>query len=157
MKILLVFAWLITSVAGTVTQNQSVTEHLTLQSPDNCEGNSARLDVVRNKSREVGENKVTIAIARLGIGERSRELNRRRLYTIRAYLTSMGLPSQRLITAEGESAQGYGRVEVYVGGELVEILSVERHKDLPVGICDNDMEDRRRYQLPRGGNARRFR
>jgi hypothetical protein len=121
--------------------------------PDNCEGNSARLDVVRNKSREAVGNKVTIAIARLGSGEQSRELNRRRLYTIRAYLTAMGLSPQRLITAEGERVDGYGRIEVYIGGELVEVLSVERCKDLPVGICDNGLEDRRRYQLPRRGNV----
>jgi hypothetical protein len=123
--------------------------------PDFCEGNSLRLDVVRNKSVEAGAGKITIAIARLGSGERSRELNRRRLYTVRAYLLAMGLPSPRLITAEGERTQrGYGRVEVYVSGELVDILAAERGKDLLVGMCDDDVEDRKRYQLPRRHNAR---
>jgi len=157
MRLLLVLALCIASLSSTVAQNQSASDPLTLHPPDNCEGNAASLDVVRNKSGEAGENKVTIAIARLGIGEQSRELNRRRLYTVRAYLTAMGVPSQRLITAEGERVQGYGRVEVYIGGELVEVLPVERCKALPVGICDNDLEDRRRYQLPRRGSARQCR
>lgn len=128
-------------------------QHRSTQVPDNCEGNSARLDVVRNKSQEANKSKYTIVIARLGRGEQSQEINRRRLYTIQKYLTAMGLPSQRLITAEGERVQGYGRVELYVGGELVELLAIERNKDLPVGICDNDSEDRIRYQLPRRSNA----
>ena len=153
MRLLLILALCVASAAGTVAQNQSASDPLTLQPPDNCEGNSARLDVVRNKSRAAGENKVSIAVARLGSSEQSRELNRRRLYTIRSYLTAMGLSSQRLITAEGERVQGYGRVELYIGGELVEVLAVERCQDLRVGICDNDLEDRRRYQLPRRGKG----
>ena len=67
------------------------------------------------------------------------------------YLTAMGLPSQRLITAEGERVQGYGRIEVYIDGELAEVLSVQRFKDLPVGMCENEFEDRRNYELPRRG------
>jgi hypothetical protein len=153
MRLLLVLVLYLASVGGTAAQNQSATDPLTLQPPDNCEGNAARLDVVRNKSTVAGENKVTIAIAKLGIGEQSRELNRRRLYSVRTYLTAMGLPSQRLITAEGERVQGHGRIEVYIGGELVEVLSVKRCKDLPVGMCENDLEDKRRYQLPRVGRG----
>lgn len=149
MKLPLVFALCLASLGGTAAQNQSVSNPLALQPPDNCEGNSARLDVVRNKSKAAGEDKVTIAVARLGTGEQSRELIRRRLYTIRTYLIAMELPSQRLVTAEGERAQGYGRIEIYIGGELVEVLAVARGKDLPVGICDNDLEDSHRYQLPR--------
>jgi hypothetical protein len=153
MRLLLILALCVASATGTVAQNQSTSDPLTGQPPDNCEGNSARLDVVLNKSRGAGENKVAIVIARLGTREQSRELNRRRLYTVRSYLTAMGLSSQKLITAEGERVQGYGRIEVYIDGELVEVLSVERCKDLPVGICDNDLEDKRRYQLPRRGNG----
>ena len=153
MRVLLILVLWTASAVGIATQNQSATESLALRPPDNCEGNSLRLDVVRNKSLAAGEKKVTIAIARLGNGEQSRELNRRRLYTIRAYLTAMELPPQRLITAEGERVLGYGRIELYVGGELVEILSVEQRKDLWVGICDDDVTDKRRYQLPRRGVA----
>lgn len=148
LKVLLVLSLCMASVGGAAAQNQ-----LAARLPDNCEGNAYRLDVVRNKSRGSGENKMTIAIARLGTGEKSRELNRRRLYTVRAYLTAMGLSSQNLVTAEGERVQGYGRIEVYIGGELVELLRVKRCKDLHVGICDNDLDDKRRYQLPRKRNA----
>jgi hypothetical protein len=153
MKLLLVLVLCLASVPGTKAQNQSSSNPLPLQHPDNCEGNSARLDVVRNKSQAAGQSKVTIVVARLGTGEQSRELNRRRLYTIGSYLIAMGLPPQRLVTTEGESVRGFGRIEIYVGGELVEVLSVKQCKDLPVGICDNDLEDRRRYQLPRRAKA----
>jgi hypothetical protein len=114
-----------------------------------------RLDVVRDEASAAGPNKVTIAIARLGGGEKSKELNRRRLYTVRAYLTAMGLPPERLITAEAEPARPgrYGGVELYVGGELVDVLLAKLRGDLPVGICDNDVEDRQRYQLPRRRNT----
>lgn len=151
MRLLLILALGLASAGGIAAQNLSASHPLP---PDNCEGNSARLDVVRNKSGAAVENKITIAIARLGSGEQSHELNRRRLYTIRTYLTAMGLPSQKLITAEGDRVKAYGRIEVYIGGELVDVLSVKRCKDLPVGICDNNLEDRRRYQLPRGGQCR---
>ncbi len=157
MKLLLIVALCVASAGGTAAQNQLATAPLTPQPPGNCESNAARLDVARNKSREAGADKVTIVIARLGTGEQLRELNRRRLYTVRSYLTAMGLSSQRLITAEGDRIQGYGRLEVYIGGKLVEVLAVERSQDLPVGICDNDLEDRRRYQLPRRGNVSQHR
>jgi hypothetical protein len=155
LRILLLLALLVGLAAGTAAQDQSATDRSALQVPDTCEGNSLRLDAVRNKSVEAGADKVTIAIARLGSGERSQELSRRRLYTVRAYLMAMGLPSQRLITAEGARAErGYGRIEIYVGGELVDVLAAERGKDLPVGICDDDVEDRKRYQRPRRRNTR---
>lgn len=152
LKILLFVMLWMPLTAGTVTQSQS-NESLTLQPPDNCEGNSRRLDFIRNESQTMGEGKVTIAIARLGKGEQSQEINRRRLYTIRAYLTAMELPSRRLVTAEGERVSGNGRVEVYVGGKLVDVLAAERGKDLMVGMCDDDLEDKKRYQLPRRLNV----
>jgi Ni/Co efflux regulator RcnB len=148
---LLVMLW-VAVVAGAVAPSQS-NKSLTFQMPDNCEGNSRRLDFIRNKSQAMDEGQVTIAIARLGKGERSPEINRRRLYTIRAYLTAMELPSRKLVTAEGERVAEYGRLEVYIGGELVDVLAVERGQDLRVGMCDDDREDRKRYQLPRRRNT----
>lgn len=151
MNFLLILALCLTLGTRTSAQNRPSSSPIP---PDNCEGNSARLDSVRNKSIAAGENKTTIAIARLGSGEQSRDLNRRRLYTVRAYLSAMGLPSEKLITAEGERVESYGRIEVYIDGKLVEALSVERCKDLPVGTCENDSEDRTRYQLPLSGKVR---
>ncbi|HEX8560047.1 MAG TPA: hypothetical protein VF668_18265 [Pyrinomonadaceae bacterium] len=123
--------------------------------PDNCEGNSARLDALRNRAAARGAGEVVIAIARLGAGERSRELNRRRLFTVRQYLVAAGLEPRRVLVAEAEAAQGGGRVEVYVGGELAEVLAARRNEDLPAGTCESEAEDRRRYQLPRAGGPRR--
>ena len=153
MRLWLIVALLITLIGRASAQSPSMPDPSTLQPPDNCEGNAARLEAVLEKSKEAGENRVTIAIARLGRGEQSRELNRRRLFSVRAYLTAMGLSSQKLITAEGGRTEGYGRIEVYIGGDLAEVFTVGRCKDLLVGICDNELEDRRRYQLPRRSNV----
>ena len=144
-KVFLIITLCITSAHGAAAQSQT---RLFDQRPYNCEGNSLRLDLLRNKSISTDQKKI-IAIARLGTGESSRELNRRRLYTVRAYLTAMGLFPQSLVTAEGDRVRGFGRIDVYVGGDLVEVLPVDRCKDLPVGICDNSLEDRRLYQLPK--------
>jgi hypothetical protein len=143
MKLLLTLAACVALIVTAPAQSPPAADRAAAPAPDNCEGNAARLDAVRNKSREAGEQKVTILIAKLGGGEQSRELNRRRLHAVRSYLTAMGLPPQRLITAEGEPVDGNGRVEVYVG----------RCKDLPVGTCESDPEDARRFQLPKTGNA----
>jgi Ni/Co efflux regulator RcnB len=150
-NLLIVMLWMALA-SGVIAQSQS-NESLTLQTPDNCEGNSRRLDFIRNKSQAMGKANVIIAIARLGKGELSQELNRRRLYAIRAYLTAMELPAQQLVTAQGEKVSGYGRIEVYIGGKLVDVFAIESCKDLLVGMCENGLEDNRKYQLPRKGKV----
>lgn len=156
LKILFAAVLYLTLASGAFAQKQA-DESWRLQTPDNCEGNSRRLDSIRNKAQAGGERQVIIAIARLGKGERTPELNRRRLHTVRSYLTAMRLPTQKLVTAEGERVSGYGRVEIYVGGELADVLAAAPCEDLLVGMCENDMEDRQRYQLPRKGKSGRCR
>jgi hypothetical protein len=85
-----------------------------------------------------GQGGVVIAIARLGDGETARRLNGRRLYNLRVHFTDYGFASERLIAAEGERAKGFGRVELYVGGKLFDVLLVHRNKDLCVDCCDWD-------------------
>ena len=103
-----------------------------------CEEHSAFLDVISQKAL-VGEGKdgVVIAIARLGSGESSKELSRRRLENVRVYLLNR-LPEGKLIIATGERVNELGRVEMYLGGKLVETLLANRNKDLCVACCDID-------------------
>ncbi len=118
-------------------------------SPDNCEGNSLRLDAVRNKWKEsqlLSEKGVIILIARLGKKESDNQLNQRRLYTALKYLN---VANGSVITAQGEKTDELGIIEVYINGVLVEVLTVKNCEDLRIGICDNDLEDNKRYQLPK--------
>ncbi len=117
----------------------------------NCEINSATLDNVRSGAEE--QNVTVIAIARLGKGEISRELNRRRLYTIRAYLSRRGVRSEKLILTEGDRVGGYGRVDFYVEGKLFAALVADTYKDLPVGDCTENPYANP-YYLPRKGKSR---
>ncbi len=99
-----------------------------------CESNIARLD---NIDHQAGKEGLLIAIARLGDGEHSRTLNRRRLHNIRLYLREIRQRATKtIILAEGEEVHGRGRVEVYVGGKLVDVLGVGRGEDLYAGSCD---------------------
>src|SRR2546423_9088201 len=119
-RVLVNVALLITA-AWTVAAQQSSTVNPAIERPGNCNSNSAQLDRVRNEVWSgIEKGEVVIAIARLGKGEISRELNRRRLFSVQAYLTKRtALPEKNIVVAEGERAEGYGRVELYVGGKLL--------------------------------------
>lgn len=101
---------------------------------NDCEGNVSALS---NTHHLAGADTTIIAIARLGTGEQSRDLNRRRLHNIRVYLTELAWHRDPLtvVTAEGERVKGYGRVELYVRGILFVSLAVRRNEDLMVGSC----------------------
>ncbi len=103
-----------------------------------CESNIARLDRIHS---EAGNDGLVIAIARLGDGEQSRRLNHRRLHNIRLYLERVrGRAPKTLITAESDRARGRGRIEVYIGGKLVDLLGLARGEDLYAGSCDATSE-----------------
>lgn len=124
--------WLI--VAHSVIAQEAGVPERNVEIANNCESNIARLDRIHSRA---GHNGLVIVIARLGNGERSRGLNRRRLYNIRTYLNeNRGRALRTIITAEGERANDRGRLEIYVAGELVDVLGVERGEDLAVGGCD---------------------
>lgn len=108
--------------------------------PRDCEINLIRMEGVNKLATADGNrDSVIIAIARLGDGEYAQELNRRRLQNVLTVLTeNLGLRKDRVVMASGERLRGYGRVEVYVGGQLVDALLVKRHKDLCVDCCDID-------------------
>lgn len=115
--------------------------------PTDCESNRFRLDAYAKSFRATtNSNGVIIAIARLGSGEHSRELNRSRLYIVRATLIGdLKLREQDVVTAEGERVNGYGRVEIYLGGKLVDTLLVNHGKALCADCC---YPEGRRYSYP---------
>ena len=121
-------------------------------SPGNCEMNAVIFDNMRSVISEgLGRDSLVIAVARLGNGETSRGLNRRRLYNLRVRWGVFGLPANRLIVAEGERVDGYGRVELYVSGRLYDTFVVRRNGDLCLACCGDDEE----YYPFRGMRQRR--
>ncbi len=79
------------------------------------------------------ENTYLIVIARLGDGERSRQLNLRRLNEVQRYMRRHS--SVRLTTAEGERVQGYGRLEFYVSGKLLYTMPIRRNASFNLHGC----------------------
>jgi hypothetical protein len=108
--------------------------------PTNCENHIAILEAAHH---DAGKEGLIIVIARQGTGENRRDINRRRLYNARAYLTDylkLRAP-ETIITAEGEPVNGYGRIELYVGGRLYYALALRRNADLVVGSCEPEALD----------------
>lgn len=81
-----------------------------------------------------------MVIARLGDGETRPNLSWRRLHNVRVYWIEYLYEEHRrkpetIVLAEGERVKGFGHLEFYVGGKLVEVLKVARNADLSVGSC----------------------
>ena len=83
---------------------------------------------------------VLIVNARLGDGENSRELTRRRLYNVRKFFSegSSKLASEKVVVAEGERVKGYGRLEYYLGGELYEQILFFKNGYICHSCCGPD-------------------
>jgi hypothetical protein len=91
-------------------------------------------------NQEAAPDQLIIVIARLGDGDIRRNLNWRRLHNVRAYWTKFLEGEYRrkpetVILAEGERVSGYGQLEFYIGGKLIEVLSIHRNRDLITGVC----------------------
>ncbi len=96
--------------------------------PLNCEMTLLLMEDVRDLIRaQGGENNVLILIARLGSGEKSRSLNRRRLLNVREGLQGTLGTVEPIIITEGDRVNGFGRVEVYSGGKFVGALLARRN------------------------------
>ena len=116
-------------------------------SPTNCENHIAILDVA---DQDAGQGGLIIVIAHLGDGEHNRELSKHRLHSARSYLTeyrAVRSPAT-IITAEGERVDGYGRIELYIGGKLHSSFAIRRNADLSVGSCEPpELDDARQREL----------
>ncbi len=135
--------WILTGFAPLAAQDKSSSsrdDYVFAGEPTNCEINIIRMETVTKMAiNELRQGSVIIAIARLGTGELSPGLNRRRLHNLRAYLTSyQSLSPAKVVSAEGLHVSGYGRVEIYVGGKLAEVLLIKRGGDLCLQCCESD-------------------
>lgn len=117
--------------------------------PTSCEQNRFKFEsyvTLFRSLKQNGDRGVLIAIARLGDGERTTELNRTRLYVVRATLIEdLGLREDEVVTAEAGRVRGYGGVDVYIGGKLVDTLLVNRGKGLCGDCC---YPEGRKYSYP---------
>ncbi len=110
------------------------------EKPENSETNYSYLQhLLTSIQKEPNPNGVIILIARLGKDETRRELNRRRLYNVSfLYKVTFGIPAEKIVVAQGEKVDGYGRVEIYWNGEMIGALPVFKNKDIYVDCCGFD-------------------
>lgn len=107
----------------------------------NCERNLLYQDNVINEALEKTKGGgVLIVIARLGDGENSRELIRRRIFNVHEFFKERGsrLAPEKVIVAEGDRVKGYGRLEYYLGGELYEQLLFPQNGYICHSCCGPD-------------------
>ena len=106
-----------------------------------CESNSHGLDKVLTEF-ESPDEQITL-VAQLGAGERSRDLNRVRLATIRDYfIICAGVSAIKLILREGARTDLEGRVNVYRAGKLSKILLAGTRMNLCLKPCAALLEKR---------------
>ena len=99
-----------------------------------CESNSLALDKVLTEFESPNEE-ITLE-ANLGRGERSSDLNRVRLATIRDYfINCAGVASEKIIIREGDRSHFEGRVNVYRAGKLSRILLASTDMNLCLKPC----------------------
>ena len=137
MKRLWLLAWLTLLFAGHVNgQGKAFKPYVVPANHSACETNAAAFDNLANMLLSSEER--LFIVARLGTGESSVELNRRRLYNVRTYFKE-GWPnvdSKRFVFAQGDRVEGEGRIEFYIGSHLFQISLVRRGKDICVDCCD---------------------
>jgi len=95
------------------------------QWPMECEGAAERLDFAVVNTRKL-EGAYLILIARLGSGEFSRSLNQARLSIVEEYVLRRG-SDLKYVLAQGSRVKGLGRLEVYVGGQLADIMPLRKN------------------------------
>ena len=100
--------------------------------PNYCWMDIMQLEVIKQHSPA---DKTIIVIARLGGKDSKLNLNKRRLHNVREYLTVGKHTEQSIILAEGEPIKGYGQVEFYLDGRLIEVIKVRTNGDFAVPNC----------------------
>src|SRR5882724_11434814 len=93
----------------------------------NCDTTKANFDLIAHTA---GDEETIIVIGRLGRGESSRELVRRRLRNLQEFIYfTRGISKERVVTAEGNRVNGLGQVDVYLNGKLFIVFRMKRGKD----------------------------
>jgi hypothetical protein len=93
------------------------------QRPMECEGAATRLDFAVIETEKL-QDAYLIIVARLGKGERP-YLSDIRLSAVREYILRSG-PDLKYVMAKGSKVKGLGRIELYVGGRLTQVMPI-RH------------------------------
>jgi hypothetical protein len=110
-----------------VAAQQSKTLEPIVVNGSNNEATKAQLDLL---AQTAGDDRLIIAIARLGSREVSPKLSRGRARTIRHYLENVrAIPKRRIITADGESVNGLGRIEIYLCDRLFMVFTLKHNED----------------------------
>jgi hypothetical protein len=112
--------------------------------PTNCETNAGNMEqIVELMKEEPNPKSNIILVARLSKQERNRDLNRRRLFNVgERYRYTLKVPTEKIVSVEGERVVGFGRVEIYWNGEMVGALVIKRNHDICI---DSDADDPRYY------------
>ncbi|MCA1625345.1 MAG: hypothetical protein LC778_16410 [Acidobacteria bacterium] len=105
--------------------------------PQYCWRNGLTLE---NITQSTPANETIIVIARLGDRDSKPNLSKRRLQNVRTYWTQyLGEQIRRdrktVILAEGEPTSGFGQIEFYVRGKLVELVKVSPNSDFNAADC----------------------
>jgi len=108
-----------------VQKGQGQTPKSLDQWPMECEGAATRLDFAVVNTRKL-EGAYLILIARLGTGEFSSSLNQARLSGVEEYVRRTG-SDLKYVLAQGSRIKGLGRIEIYVGGQLAEIMPLRKN------------------------------
>lgn len=136
---LLYLAFLLFLLANHITMRaQEKSETIIVKGDDNaCELNSLYLDNLRMRFMSQDNQRVFV-IARLGSKETSTRLNRLRLNSVKIYTVVSGrFPKEMTIFAEGERAEGEGRIEFYLGSRLYLVALVAPGKNICLTCCDD--------------------
>jgi hypothetical protein len=123
---------------GAESVNAQIPEAETEIVPATARGCRRNTSNIANLKALLGTTKErAFVIAHLGSGETSRDLNRRRLNDIKTeFGQSSSVNPERIIFAEGNKVKGQGRVEFYLGSELMHVTLLARNGDFCALCCD---------------------
>jgi len=101
--------------------------------PRGCQRNTIN---IANLSALLATTKERVfVVARLGTGESSHQLNRRRLNHVQIQF-GQNKGTEKVILTEGERVKGQGRVEFYLGSEPYFVSMHARNSDFCAACCD---------------------
>jgi hypothetical protein len=139
---LIFFILFLSSFLVSVFGQTSSGESPILPSNSSGEENSALTDAIALEARQSGER--LFVIVRLGKGETSRVLNNVRLFNTKSFMLSKGIDKQTAVFAEGEQAEGEGRIEYFLGSKLKLITLAPRNKMPNLTCCEDYMPPTRK-------------
>ena len=125
------------SIGSSTTPAQKGEEAHYVVAGVDCNDDEQTKAILDHASIDAQKDERIFIIARLGTGESSRSLSRRRLHAPRHYvMKTRGIPENRIIVPEAGRVKGLGQVEVYLGGKLFALFKMKRNRDFGQGpLC----------------------